>query len=131
MNDFFDVAIDNMDQQALEHFTSETTTIKALLSTGGSYVAKANIVTDETALEASLITKNEKICQGQPIIRNTRISVANIVELYYLLEWDMEKIYNEYPHLSKEEIAAALEYYENHISEIDSFLKEEKESDKV
>jgi uncharacterized protein (DUF433 family) len=62
-----------------------------------------------------LIGKSPFICQGEPHILGTRISVSNIVELHRLLEWNIQKIREQYPHLSEEQIYAALEYYEEHI----------------
>lgn len=81
------------------------------------------------ASRSFLIIKNPQICGGEPIIQDTRISVANIVELRYGLGWDIEKIINGYPSLTKEQIKAALEYYEIHPKEIDAYLQEEKEID--
>ncbi|MFH1776917.1 MAG: DUF433 domain-containing protein [Candidatus Omnitrophota bacterium] len=106
---------------------NKTTTTVSVMSIGGIYTTKTNTLADETALRSVLITKNPNICQGKPIILGTRISVSNIVELHYLLNWNIQKIRDEYPHLSNEQIIAALEYYENHTKEIDSYLQEEKE----
>ncbi|MEK7449949.1 MAG: hypothetical protein AAB019_10775, partial [Planctomycetota bacterium] len=39
------------------------------------------------------------------------------------------KIEDEYPSLTKEQIKAALEYYNTHQKEIDAYLQEEKEVD--
>jgi len=61
-------------------------------------------------------------------LRGTRISVANIVELHHLLGWSIEKIKEEYPHLNREQILAALEYYEENTREIDGYLQGEKET---
>lgn len=86
---------------------------------------------DEPFLEKLLIIKNQHICQGQPTIFGTRISVSNIVELRYLLGWDIEKIKTEYPFLNEKQINAALEYYFENKNEIDNFLRKEKEIDKA
>lgn len=115
------------EQQIIAGQTSETTTIISVLPIGGIYISKINSISDETVSRTLLITKNPKICQGRPIILGTRIAVLNIVELYHLLGWDIRKIRDEYPHLSEQQIMAALEYYENHTPEIDSYLQEEKE----
>lgn len=113
--------------QIIEEQINSTTTIRTLIPVGGLYNSKINTLADETVLRASLITRDSKICQGKPIIRGTRISVSNIVELYYLLNWDVQKIRDAYPHLSDQQIIAAVEYYENHKEEIDSYLREEVE----
>jgi len=80
-------------------------------------------------LRASLIGQDQKICQGEPIIRGTRISVSHIVELHRLLQWNIPQIKDAHPHLSNEQITAALEYYGNHKREIDKYLREEREID--
>lgn len=82
---------------------------------------------DETAEKYLLIERRKDICQNEPIIRGTRITVALIVELYHLLGWDLQKIRSEYPHLTSEQIFAALDYYDKHTKEIDTFLQQEKE----
>ena len=82
---------------------------------------------DETAGAYLIIEKREDVCQNEPVIRGTRISVALIVELYHLLGWDLQKIRSEYPHLTSGQIYAALDYYDSHTKEIDAYLQKEKE----
>lgn len=57
----------------------------------------------------SRIVVDPHILAGKPIIRGTRISVEFVVEL---LSSGMshEEILREYPHLTREDILAALEY---------------------
>lgn len=119
----------NTEQEITTKQISETTATISLMPVGGIYTSRINALADETTLRTLLITKDPEICQERPIIRGTRISVSNIVELYHLLNWDIQKIRDEYPHLSSQQIIAALEYYENHTKEIDSYLQEEKEVD--
>lgn len=95
----------------------------------GIYRSKNSSFTDETALRSLLITNDSKVCQGKPIIRDTRISVSHIVELHDELGWDIQKIEDEYPYLTKEQIKAAFEYYDTHQKEINAYLQEEKEVD--
>jgi uncharacterized protein (DUF433 family) len=84
---------------------------------------------DMSISRALLIGCRPEICQGIPIIRGTRIAVANIVELHHLLGWSIQRIRDEYSFLNEEQIFAALEYYDSHSSEIDSYLQEETEVD--
>ena len=107
--------------------TSTTTTISTLVPPKVIFDSKRYSLANEAVFRTLLIAKNPKICQGKPVILGTRISVTNIVELYYLLGWDIKKIRDEYPHLNTQQIIAAIEYYENHTKEIDSYLQEEKE----
>jgi len=90
-------------------------------------ISYENTISDERALRSLLITKNPEICNNKPIILGTRISVTNIVELHHILGWSVEKIREEYPFLTEEQIIAALEYYSYHPEEIENYLKEEKE----
>ena len=106
---------------------SETNNIKWMLPLSGIYRSKNSFFANEKALRSLHITNNPKICQGKPIIRGTRISVSHIVELRDELGWDIQKIEDEYPSLTKEQIKAALEYYNTHQKEIDAYLQEEKE----
>ena len=108
---------------------SVTTPTIASITVCGMYYSTDNSLADVATLRSFLITKNPNVCQGKPTILGTRIAVSNIVELYYLLGWDVQKIKDEYPHLSDEQILAAIEYYENHTKEIDDYLREEKEID--
>jgi uncharacterized protein (DUF433 family) len=116
-------------EQEYNEQTNGTTSIMSLSPASGVYLSGANIIANETITRTLLITKNPKICQGKPIIRGTRISVTNITELYYLSNWDIQKIKDEYPQLNEQQILAALDYYETHTKEIDTYLQEEKEVD--
>lgn len=108
--------------------TSETTSFITAMPVGLIYKSNRNTMADERSLRALSIIRNPQICNNRPIIIGTRIAVSNIVELYYLLGWDIQKIREEYPHLSEQQIIAALEYYEQNTQEIDEHLKEEKET---
>ena len=55
---------------------------------------------------------NPKILGGKPILRGTRISVEFILELLSS-GMSSEEIIKEYPHLSKEDILAAIHYATN------------------
>lgn len=55
------------------------------------------------------IVTNPKIMAGKPIIRGTRIAVDGIIRLL-AQGLTVEEILKDYPHLTKEDIAAALSY---------------------
>jgi uncharacterized protein (DUF433 family) len=61
---------------------------------------------------AERIIIDEKILAGKPIIKGTRISVEFVLELLSS-GMEIEEILKEYPHLTKEDILAALEYATN------------------
>ncbi len=75
---------------------------------------------ETTSFETVGIARNTKICGGRPTILGTRITVSDIVELHYSLGWDVQRILDEYPYLTKGQVIAALEYYEQHTEEIDN-----------
>ncbi|HMN89990.1 MAG TPA: DUF433 domain-containing protein [Saprospiraceae bacterium] len=53
------------------------------------------------------ITLNPEICQGKPVIRNMRFSVAQLLELL-AAGMTYEEILNDYPYLEVEDIYACL-----------------------
>ncbi len=56
-----------------------------------------------------IIVRNPGILAGKPVIRGTRISVEFILSL--LADgWSADDVLENYPHLSKEQIAACLLY---------------------
>ena len=57
--------------------------------------------------EFDRITVNAEIMNGQPCIRNLRLTVRRVVEAMALYE-SFEEIKNEYPELEEEDIRQAL-----------------------
>jgi len=55
------------------------------------------------------IVLDPDILSGKPVIRGTRISVEFLMELL-TNNWTHEEIIENYPHIQKEDIMAALEY---------------------
>ena len=55
------------------------------------------------------ITRNPDILNGQPCIRNLRISVKRVLEILALYD-DREELFSEYPELEEQDIKQALEY---------------------
>lgn len=55
------------------------------------------------------ITRNNNILEGQPCIRNMRITVKRVLELLVLYP-DRAELFAEYPELEEEDIKQALEY---------------------
>lgn len=64
------------------------------------------------------IVRDEKIANGKPIIKGTRITVEFILELL-ANGWSYDEIIDNYPQLKKEDILEALRY-------VIDILKEEK-----
>lgn len=55
------------------------------------------------------IEVNPAICSGKPVIRGTRIMVRNILGMV-AGGYTTERILDSYPELTREDVAAALEY---------------------
>ncbi len=55
------------------------------------------------------IVVNPKVMGGKPVIRGTRIPVYFILELLSS-GWSIDDILREYPHLSREDVLAAIKY---------------------
>lgn len=55
------------------------------------------------------ITRNSEILNGQPCIRNMRISVKRVLELLAIYD-DRKELFREYPELEEEDLKQALEY---------------------
>ena len=66
------------------------------------------------------ITQNPQICNGSPIIADTRMRVIDIAIKYERLGWSPDKIVDEYPHLDLVRIHDALSYYYEHQAELDT-----------
>lgn len=60
-------------------------------------------------MEHSLIVSHPDVLGGKPVIRGTRIAVAFILKLL-ASGWTIDQILENYPHLTKEGIQAALAY---------------------
>ena len=108
---------------------SSTSRTETIVGPESTLAQGLDTLSNERAKRRLLIERNPGICNDEPILGGTRISVANIVELHHLLGWGIEKIKEEYPHLRGDHVLAALEYYEEHPREIDTYLQQEKETE--
>ena len=72
------------------------------------------------------ITMQKDICGGNPIIKGTRTSVANITG-YYRLGLTPEEIKRELPHLNLAQVFDALAFYFDHREEIDREMEKDLE----
>lgn len=55
------------------------------------------------------ITRNPEILNGQPCVRNLRISVKRVLEILALYD-NREELFNEFPELEEQDLKQALEY---------------------
>lgn len=59
--------------------------------------------------DASRIVVDAEICGGKPTIQGTRITVRNILGMF-TGGYDRERILEEYPELTEEDVLAAVDY---------------------
>ena len=83
---------------------------------------RRTVATDKTGTK-SWIQKSPGVCGGEPCVRNTRHTVAGLVE------WKKQgltdrRILEHHPDLTLADLAAAWEYYTTHREEIDRAIKE-------
>jgi uncharacterized protein (DUF433 family) len=55
------------------------------------------------------ITRNSEVLNGQPCIRNLRISVKRVLEILAIYD-DRIELFKEYPELEEKDLKQALEY---------------------
>ncbi len=71
------------------------------------------------------IVKTPGVLGGRARIAGTRIAVSHVVAMVKE-GLTVDEILQEYPHLTREQVEAALRYYEEHREEIDAELEEEE-----
>jgi uncharacterized protein (DUF433 family) len=84
------------------------------------------VATEKTGMK-SWIQQSVGICGGEPCIRNTRHTVAGLVE------WKKQglpdvRILEHHPDLTPADLAVAWDYYATHRDEIDQAIKEAEEA---
>ena len=55
------------------------------------------------------ITRNPEVLNGQPCIRNLRISVKRVLEILAIYD-DRNELFKEYPELEEKDLKQALEF---------------------
>ena len=72
------------------------------------------------------ITHRPGVQGGSAVLRGTRTPVSTIVAMYPVYGSDMTQIVHALPHLTVDDVRAALAYYAHHAEEIDAeFAREE------
>jgi uncharacterized protein (DUF433 family) len=74
----------------------------------------------------SHIAINRNICGGIPIIKGTRVSVANIAG-FYLMGFGPEEIQRELAHLTLAQVYDAIAYFLDHREDINQHLQQDLE----
>jgi uncharacterized protein (DUF433 family) len=70
----------------------------------------------------SHIAINKRICGGSPVVKGTRVSVANIAG-FYLMGFGPEEIQKELPHLTLAQVYDAIAYFLDHRAEINRLIQ--------
>jgi uncharacterized protein (DUF433 family) len=79
-----------------------------------------------TKIEHPHIERKKDVLGGRPVIKNTRISVKNLI-VYYKMGFTPEEIQRELPHLTPAQIYDALSYYFDNQEEIDEEIANDSE----
>lgn len=74
----------------------------------------------------SHIAIKKGVCGGNPIIKGTRISVANIAG-FYLMGFGPEEIQRELPQLTLAQVYDAIAYFLDHRDDINRHLQKDSE----
>lgn len=73
------------------------------------------------------IERNPKRCSGHPTLAGTRTTVHDVVANVRLYDGDIERIVEDFPHLTVEVVEAILAWYREHKEEIDDILRRRRE----
>ena len=73
------------------------------------------------------IERNPKRCGGNPTLAGTRTTVHDVVANVRLYDGDIERMVEDFPHLTVEVVEAILAWYRDHKEEIDDILRRRRE----
>ena len=74
----------------------------------------------------SHIAINKRIAGGNPVIKGTRVSVANVAG-FYLLGFGPDEIQKELPHLTLAQVYDAIAYFLDHRDDITRHIQKDLE----
>lgn len=74
----------------------------------------------------SHIAIKKGLCGGNPVIKGTRISVANIAG-FYLMGFGPEEIQRELPHLTLAQVYDAIAYFLDHREDMNRLIQKDLE----
>lgn len=74
-------------------------------------------------VEHPYITVNEGVCGGSPVVKGTRTPVWAIIGYYKNLNYSIEDILKQLPHLTPAQVYDAFSFYYDHQKEIDKELE--------
>jgi uncharacterized protein (DUF433 family) len=78
----------------------------------------------DRGIELPAVVRDPERCAGDPILAGTRTAVHDVVASARIYGGDLDAVQAELPHLSMEQIQAALAWYGEHTAEIDEILRQ-------
>jgi len=81
----------------------------------------------QTKTEHPYVEINPKICNGSPVVAETRVRIVDIAIEYEYLNRPSDEIINAHPHLKLEQVHDALSYYYENRDAIDKKINEDKQ----
>lgn len=79
------------------------------------------------APQTPAIVRDPRRCGGDPILAGTRTTVHDVVSYTRLYEGNLSQVQETLPHLSLDQIHAALAWYDENRKEIDDILERRQE----
>lgn len=76
----------------------------------------------QAQLKHPYITRQKGVSGGKPVVKGTRLRVAQIALEYERLGWTPDEIIQAHPHLTLAQVHDALSYYYQHAAEINADL---------
>jgi len=73
------------------------------------------------------IERNPKRCGGDPVLAGTRMGVHDIVSYWRLYDGDVQRVVDDFPHLTVGQVEAVLAWYRDHQEEIEEILRRRRE----
>jgi uncharacterized protein (DUF433 family) len=74
------------------------------------------------------IARDPEVRSGAPIMAGTRMAVHDIVSYWRIYDGDVQRVIDDFPYLTVEQIQAVLDWYREHQEEIDEILCQRRES---
>ncbi len=74
------------------------------------------------------VTSRKGVCGGKPVIKGTRIRVAQIAIEYERLGWSPDEIVRAHPHLTLAQVHDALSYYYENAEEINAEMMRDEQT---
>lgn len=78
------------------------------------------IRSDKREMKHPYIARQKGVCGGKPVIKGTRIRVAQVAIEYERLGWSPDEIVRAHPHLTLAQVHDALSYYYENIDEMNA-----------